>query len=77
MYGSFGDMKNVQELDGFYQYNINNHLIRRIGFTGIFNLGPKAKLFVGYTSENYEEIDTLLPYKQHYLFTGLQINIKN
>ncbi|RLD23305.1 MAG: hypothetical protein DRI71_05615 [Bacteroidetes bacterium] len=77
MYGSFGDMKNVQELDGFYQYNINNHLIRRIGFTGIFGLSPKAKLFVGYTSENYEEIDTLLPYKQHYLFAGLQINIKN
>lgn len=77
MYGSFGDMKNVQELDGFYQYNINNHLIRRVGFTGIFKLSAKAKLFVGYTSENYEELDTKLPYKQHYLFTGLQINIKN
>ena len=75
-YGSFGDMKNVQELDGFYQYNINNHLIQRIGFTGIFNIGQNAKLFVGYTSENYEELDTRLAYKQHYVFTGLQINIK-
>ena len=70
-------MKNVQELDGFYQYNINNHLMRRIGVTGIFSLSPRAKLFVGYTSESYEERDTTQPYKQHYFFTGLQIIIKN
>ena len=76
-YGSFGDMKNVQELDGFYIYNINNELNTRIGFTGNFLLGKKAKLLIGYTNESYKELDSGLPYHQNYLFTGLQILFKN
>jgi hypothetical protein len=76
-YGSFGDMRNVQELDGFYIYNINNQLNTRIGITGTFFLGKKVKLLIGYTNESYKEIDTGLPYSQHYLFTGLKILIKN
>ena len=75
-YGSFGDMKNMQELDGFYIYNMNNHLNMRLGLTGIFLLGKNVKLFVGYTNESYTEFSTELPYKQHYLFTGLQVHFK-
>ena len=76
-YGSFGDMKNMQELDGFYIYNLNNHLNMRLGLTGIFFLGKNAKLFVGYTNESYTEFDTELPFKQHYFFTGLRVQLKN
>ncbi len=76
-YGSFGDMKNMQELDGFYIYNLNNHLNMRLGLTGIFFLGKSAKLFVGYTNESYTEFGTELPFKQHYLFTGLKLQLKN
>ena len=75
-YGSFGDMKNVQEFDGFYLYNINDHLIRRIGLTGIFTLGQSTRLLIGYSSENFEETSTRFPYKQHYIFTGLHILLK-
>jgi tetratricopeptide (TPR) repeat protein len=75
-YGSFGDMKNMQELDGFYIYNMNNHLNMRLGLNGIFLLGKNVKLFVGYTNESYSEFSTELPYKQHYLFTGLQVHFK-
>ena len=75
-YGSFGDMRNVQEFDGFFVYNINNHLNTRIGVTGIFLIGKKVKLVVGYTNENYTELDTDLAYKQHYIFTGLRVLLK-
>lgn len=76
-YGSFGDMKNMQELDGFYIYNLNNHLNMRLGLAGIFFLGKNAKLLVGYTNESYTEVGTELPFKQHYLFTGLKLQLKN
>lgn len=75
-YGSFGDMRNVQELDGFYVFNMNNHLNTRIGVTGLFLLDRNVKLMIGYTNESYTEFDTDLPFKQHYLFTGLQVLLK-
>ena len=75
-YGSFGNMKNVQELDGFYVYNLNNNLNMRLGVSGIFLLGKRVKLIVGYTNESYTELTTSLPFKHHYLFTGLQVLLK-
>ena len=77
LYGSFGDMRNVQEKDGFYVYNMNNHLNTRLGVTCILLVGNKVKLLFGYTNESYTEFDTELAFKQHYLFTGLQVLIKN
>ena len=75
-YGSFGDMRNVQEKDGFYVYNMSNHLNMRLGITSIFLLGKNVKLLFGYTNESYSEFDTELAFKQHYLFTGLQVLFK-
>ncbi len=75
-YGSFGDMRNVQDMDGFYQYNTPDPLTLRLGLTGIFYLGVRTKLLVGYTYENYEALATNLPYQQHYTFTGLQFLLK-
>lgn len=77
LYGSFGDMKNVQDLDGFYIYNLNNHLNMRLGLTGIFLLGKKVTLLAGYTYESYTEFITELPFTQHYLFSGLRVQLKN
>ncbi len=76
-YGSFGDMRNIQDMDGFYQYNTTNPLNMRLGLTGIFYAGSRAKLLLGYTFESYEELATFLPYQQHYVFTGLQFLLKN
>ena len=76
-HGTFGNLKNVQELDGFYFYNLTDDLRSRIGITSIFLLGNKAKLFAGYSVENMTEAETLIEYKQHYLFAGLQIQLKN
>ncbi len=75
-YGSFGDMRNVQDMDGFYQYNTPDPLTLRLGLTGIFYLGVRAKVLVGYTYENYQALATNLPYQQHYTFTGLHFLFK-
>ncbi len=76
-HGSFGNMKNVQEEDGFYLYNVTNNLDMKLGVTSIFLLNKNTKLFIGYTAESLEVSDTQLPYKRHYFFTGLQFNLKN
>jgi len=76
VYGSFGDVRNVQDMDGFYLYNIADHLVMRLGTTANVYLGNRAKLLVGYTFESLEVIDTNFPYKQHYVFTGLQFSLK-
>ena len=76
-YGSFGDMRNVHEQNAFYIYNFQNHLNTRLGVTSIFLVGKSVKLMFGYTNESYTEFDTELPFKQHYLFTGLQVNFNN
>ncbi|MCB0494976.1 MAG: hypothetical protein KDC79_02475 [Cyclobacteriaceae bacterium] len=76
-YGSFGDLRNVQELDGFYFYNLTDKLRNRAGVTSIFLLGKKVKLFAGYSIENHTEETNELDYKQHYLFTGLKFELKN
>ncbi len=76
VYGSFGDMKNAQDMDGFYQYNLIDHLVMRLGATGTYYIGNRTKLLLGYTFESLEVIDTNFPYKQHYMFAGLQISLK-
>ncbi|MEN8249739.1 MAG: hypothetical protein ABFS32_12460 [Bacteroidota bacterium] len=76
-YGSFGNMQNVQELEGFYIYNLKNYMNKRLGFSIIFLIKEKSKLIFGYTNESFEEIDTGLPFNQNYFFTGFNLKLKN
>ena len=76
-HGAFGDMRNVQEEDGFYIYNVTDNLETKLGVSTIFFLSKNTKLFIGYTAESLKVSDTQLPYKRHYIFTGLQFNLKN
>jgi len=73
IYGSKGNMRGMQELDGFYLYNLKNDMDGRLGVSMIFLLNQKHKWILGYTKENYTEISTSLPYSQHYLFTGFNL----
>lgn len=77
LYSSFGDLRNVQEMDGFYFFNIPDKLRNRTGITSIFLLGSKARLLVGYAAENLTQVSTEINYRQHYIFLGLQVQFKN
>ncbi len=75
-YGSIGDMRNIQDMDGFYLYNTVDKLTSRIGITTHWLLGAKSKLLAGYTYENYLTLNESFSYFQHYVFLGFQYVLK-
>jgi tetratricopeptide (TPR) repeat protein len=77
LYSSIGDLRNVQEMNGLYFFNIPDELRNRSGVTSIFLLGKKVKLLTGYAAENLTQETTEIDYRQHYIFLGLQLQFKN
>ena len=76
-YGSYGGVKNFQEYEGFYLYNLPHKINYKWGVNGYIFIGRTVKLSLGYMLENKEQIsESNTNFNQNYVFLGLTLNFK-
>ncbi len=75
-YAYLGDVRNIQDMEGFYLYNLPDVMNLRLGVTFIGLAGERLRVLTGYTFERLET-SASDDYYQHYLFVGMQIDFKS
>ena len=74
-YGSYGGVKNFQEFEGFYLYNLPHKINYKFGANGYVFIGQTVKISLGYMLENKEQItESNTSFYQHYMFLGCTLN---
>jgi len=72
---TFGKMRNIQEMDGFYIWNLPDIMTSRYGMNAIFPLNNHINIIGGFTIENRETIETLFTYRLFTGFISMQYNL--
>jgi hypothetical protein len=75
VHATFGNIRNFQEMDGFYVYNLPDRIKSRFGTSAVFPVDDHWIILGGFIIENKETSETFVGFQHYTGFIGIQYNL--